>query len=132
MIPINDDLIQDFELEVQPTKTYRLNQTKATVNGAVDGLSAIEQAIYKIINTERYSHLIYSWNYGIEFADLFGKPIPYVYPEIKRRITEALLQDDRITSVSDFFFSNQKGRVLTQFKVYTTEGEVSIEKVVNI
>ena len=132
MIPINDDLIQEFEIEEQPTKTYRLNQTKATVNGAVDGLDAIEQAIYKIINTERYSHLIYSWNYGIEFADLFGKPIPYVYPEIKRRITEALLQDDRITSVSDFFFSNQKGKVLTQFKVYTMEGEVNVEKAVNV
>ena len=132
MIPKNDDLIQDFELEEQPTRTYRLNTSRLTVNGVVDGLSAMEQAIYKIINTQRYNHVIYSWNYGIEPSDLFGKPLPYVYPEIKRRITEALLQDDRIISVSDFSFNHQKGEVVTKFKVYTTEGEVSIEKVVSI
>ena len=132
MIPKNDDLIRDFEIEEQATRTYRLNTSRLTVNGVVDGLNAMEQAIYKIINTQRYNHVIYSWNYGIELSDLFGKPLPYVYPEIKRRITEALLQDDRIISVSDFSFNHQKGEVVTKFKVYTTEGEVSIEKVVLI
>ena len=133
MIPyINDDLVQDFEIETQPTNTYRLNQEKASISGYTDGLSAMEQAIYKIINTERYNYLIYSWNYGVEFQDLFGKPAPYVYSEIKRRITEALLQDERIKNVGDFSFTSQRGKVAVKFKVYTTEGEVDIEKEVSV
>ena len=56
----------------------------------------------KIINTERYEYEIYSWDYGIELQDLFGKPITYCMSEIKDRITEALLADDRIESVDDF------------------------------
>lgn len=132
IIPLVDDLIQDFEIEQQPTTTYRLNYGRSTVAGYTDGLTAMEQAIYKIINTERYNYLIYSWNYGVELEDLFGKPLPYVYPEIKRRITEALLQDDRITGVGDFTFTHKKGVVSAEFKVFTTEGEVSVKKEVKI
>lgn len=98
----------------------------------INGIEAMKQTIYHIINTERYQYLIYSWNYGVELADLFGKPITYCYPEIKRRITEALLQDSRIESVESFEFSYSKGDVIAKFKVITTEGEIEIEKVVRI
>ena len=93
--------------------------------GYCDELEAVRQAIYKILNTERYQYLIYSWNYGIELADLFGQPIPYVYAEIQRRITEALLQDDRITDVYDFDFSNNSDDVLCKFSVKTRFGEIT-------
>ena len=98
-----------------------------------DDLEAVKQAIYKIINTERYKFLIYSWNYGIELEDLFGKPIPYVLPEIPRRIKEALTQDDRIDDVLGFDLSyDRKGNVLAKFTVVTIYGSVEIEKVVNV
>ena len=98
-----------------------------------DDLEAVKQAIYKIINTERYKFLIYSWNYGIELEDLFGKPIPYVLPEIPRRIKEALTQDDRIKDVLGFDLTyNRKGDVLAKFTVVTIYGNLEIEKVVNV
>lgn len=61
-----------------------------------DGREAMEQVIYKILNTERYRYVVYSWNYGIELMDLFGMPADYVCPVLEKRISEALLQDDRI------------------------------------
>ena len=98
-----------------------------------DDLEAVKQAIYKIINTERYKFLIYSWNYGIELEDLFGKPIPYVLPEIPRRIKEALTQDDRIKDALGFDLTyNRKGDVLAKFTVVTIYGNLEIEKVVNV
>ncbi|MGL5511644.1 MAG: DUF2634 domain-containing protein, partial [Sporomusa sp.] len=100
--------------------------------GNVDGLEAIQQAVYKILNTERYQYVIYSWNYGIELADLFGRPIPYVYSELPRRITEALTYDDRISNVTNFELSHNKNDVLAKFTVVTVAGTFDAEKGVTI
>lgn len=133
MIPkIDDDLLNYFESEVQPSFTYKLNEDKTIINYC-DGLEAIKQAIYKILNTERYVYAIYSWNYGVELANLYGKPTSYCIPEIERRITEALSIDDRILEVYNFSFSiPKKGIIFTQFYVSTIYGIVEIEKEVNI
>ncbi|MBF1346180.1 MAG: DUF2634 domain-containing protein [Megasphaera micronuciformis] len=79
-------------------------------------------AVFKILSTERYRYPIYSWNYGIELEDLFGQPIPYVYAELQRRITEALEADDRIISVTGFEFSHDDGDVFARFDVETIFG----------
>ena len=117
-----------------PNKTYRMMIDADRVQGAITSdLEAVKQAVYKIINTERYKFLIYSWNYGIELEDLFGKPIPYVMPEIPRRITEALEQDDRITNVGDFDLTySKKGDVLAKFRVTTIYGSFTASKEVRI
>lgn len=124
------DVVADVDSWQQPSYTFRVKyETDGQLNGYCDELEAMRQAIYKIINTERYQYLIYSWNYGIELADLFGQPIPFVYAEIQRRITEALLQDDRITDVYDFDFSSTGGDVLCKFSVKTQYGVITdIEK----
>ncbi len=116
----------------QPSYTYHVRyESDGQIRGFCDGIDAMKQAIYKIINTERYQYIIYSWNYGIELRDLFGQPIPFVYAEVQRRIKEALLQDDRITAVTDFEFSNNDGDVAVHFNVSTIYGDVTdIEKVV--
>lgn len=102
------------------------------INGLADGLGAMEQAVYKILNTERYQFVIYSWNYGVELSDLFGKPIPWVFSELPRRITEALLQDDRILAVTDFDLSHKRGDVLAKFRVQTIFGDFTVERTVKI
>ena len=118
----------------QPNKTYKMMIDTDRIQGTItDDLEAVKQAIYKIINTERYKFLIYSWDYGIELEDLFGKPIPYVLPEIPRRIKEALTQEDRINDVLGFDLSyDRKGNVLAKFTVVTIYGSVEVEKVVNV
>lgn len=133
MIPQNTyEAGQDFLIGREPSYTHKLNYEKETVSGFIDGLKAVKQAIYKILNTERYRHVIYSWNYGVELEDLFGMPKPYAYPEMERRITEALLQDDRVTAVDGFSFTSQKGSVTAAFTVHTVFGELETERTVNI
>jgi hypothetical protein len=134
MIPSANNFLQSsFEIQSQPSKTYKMNIDEETIVGNItDDLEAIKQAIYKILNTERYQYLIYSWDYGIELQDLFGEQLPYVYPELKRRITEALLADDRITDVSNFEFTHKRGEVSATFKVTTIYGSIDAEKVVKI
>lgn len=130
MIPSTTAFLeQDFELEEQPTHTYKINFENNQIRGCIDNLEAIKQAIYKILLTERYQFIIYSRNYGIETLDLYGQPISYVYPELERRISEALLWDDRIESVSDFEFSTSKrGIIHVSFVVHTSFGDVQAEK----
>ena len=117
---------------IVPNKSYRMKIADEKILGNIDELDAIAQACYKILNTERYQYVIYSWNYGIELQDLFGKPIPYVSSELPRRIKEALTQDDRINSVEDFELSYDKGNVLAKFTVKTNLGNIEMEKGVNI
>lgn len=133
MIPsANVFLLTDLEVETQPSQNYKMNINEHNIKGRCDELDAMIQVIYKILNTERYEHIIYSWDYGIETVDLFGEPVSYVCPEIQRRIEEALLQDDRIDSVDDFEFdTSEKGIVKVTFTVHTIYGDAESEKVVN-
>ena len=64
-------LDKDFEIRQQPSLTYKMQQDRNLLRGHTDGLEAVRQAIYKIIMTERYQYVMYSWNYGIELLDLF-------------------------------------------------------------
>lgn len=133
MIPSTNSILStDLEVEVQESKNYKMYLEQNIINAHCDGLEAMQQVIYKILNTERYQHIIYSWNYGIELADLYGEPVTYVCPELQRRITEALVQDDRIESVDNFEFdTSEKRTVKVTFTVHTIFGSVESEKVVN-
>lgn len=132
MIPANNILSTRLVLETQPSKNYKLDIEHDFISGTCDGSEAMKQVIYKILNTERYQNIIYSWNYGIELQDLFGEPVAYVCSELERRITEALVQDDRIESVDNFEFDiAEKRTVKVSFTVHTIFGEFEEEKVVN-
>lgn len=133
MIPsTNTILTTDLTIESLPGKDYKIDTERNEINGDCDELDAMAQVVYKILNTERYQHIIYSWNYGIELQDLFGMPVYYVCPELQRRIEEALLQDDRITSVTDFEFdTTEKRTVKATFTVNTIYGAIQSERAVN-
>ena len=50
------------------TRTYKLSDTK--IEGFVDELEALKQAIYKILSTEQYEYPIYSFKYWIAWKEL--------------------------------------------------------------
>lgn len=134
MIPNNntDLLTTELTIETEPSKNYKMKFEQKLIGGYVDELEAMKQVAFKILNTERYEYIIYSWNYGIELKDLYGEPTNYVCAELVRRITEALVQDDRINSVDTFEFDTSKrGSILTTFIIHTIFGDLSSEKVVN-
>ena len=134
MIPSTAGFLdRDFEIKKQPSQTYKMDMDNSLVRGYTDGLEAMKQAVYKIIMTESYQYIMYSWNYGIELLSLFGEPVTYVCPELKRRISEALLWDDRVRSVDDFVFEFPgKGVVHVSFTVHTIFGEIKAEREVEI
>lgn len=134
MIPSSTAFLKEnFEIEEQPTYTYKMNLQSQAVRGYTDELEAMKQAIYKILLTERFQYVMYSANYGIETLDLYGQDISYVCPELERRITEALLWDERIQSVDNFEFDHsQKGVVKVSFTVHTVFGDILTEREVNI
>lgn len=127
MIPFQSEQ-SDFSINTLPEKTFCMDFDRKTISGTASGLTAAAQAARLILETERYKYIIYSYRYGTEIVNLIGRPTDYACSELKRRITEALVQDDRIESVSDFSFENVKGAVRVSFTVNTVYGEISMDK----
>lgn len=121
------------QLDEQMTSyTYNINRNTNRISGYIDDKDAIIQAIYLILQTERYESMIYNWYYGVEFDGLIGKNKDYVTSELQRVIREALTEDDRITEVSDFDITYTDDSALIVFLVQTNIGDITIEWEVNI
>lgn len=115
-----------------PSRTFKIDFDVGRVGGFCDETEAMKQAIYKIIQTERFEFLIYSWNYGIELNAVVGKSYQVFESEIKRVITEALLADSRITDVTDFEVTQiDKRTASVKFTAETIFGEIPIESEVS-
>jgi len=133
MLPAAGDILQrNLKIVQKPSKTFRLDTENKRIIDMVDGLEAVKQSVYCILNTERFEWLIYSWNYGAELKNLFGKPAGLVKAKIKKRIREALQQDDRISNVDSFSFDLYDRKLHVSFIVHTKWGEVEAEKEVSI
>lgn len=132
MIPNLNILTEEITEQTYPNRTYRIIFDKDRIDGYVDDLESIKQAVYLILSTERYEFIIYSWDYGVELVDLIGKPIPYVMSELPRRIQEALTQDNRIDDVVDFEFEQHGKKLHTTFTVVTNVGNIPTELEVEV
>lgn len=129
MIPVKTMNMDVDDYGLLPSKNYKMVLAEEVVRGSTDELAAMQQVVFKILNTQRYENIIYSWNYGIELEDLFGEPVTFVCAELERRIKEALIQDDRIESVDSFVFDTTKKRtVAVSFAVNTIFGDVEATK----
>ena len=133
MLPqiFTDDLQTDFETVIPPSKTFALRKDGTRIYGTIDELEALQQTIYLLLSVERYEYPIYPWSVFFETQDLFGKDVDYVASEIPRRITECLLQDDRITGTSNFVITNQKGSVSVTYTCHTIFGDINLEREVS-
>lgn len=121
---------EDFTVTVEPSKTYQMDTETKRIAGYCDGIEAVKQAVYKILNTERYQYLVYDWNYGAEIADLIGngEAEEYIQSELRSKIEEALLEDDRISAVENFQVKKQQKRIFVAFTVVSNVGNVEIEQ----
>lgn len=127
MIPVNR-IPENFNVneETDTSKTYQLLKDKT--QGYTNNLQALKQAIYKVLCTEQYEYPIYSFDYGISLDNLIGKDLAYVSIELERRITEGLMEDERILSVNQFTFETTGDELICSFTVKSIYGELNIVK----
>lgn len=132
LTPETLDLNSDLEETEYSDKTYKLDFTKNRITSEIKDIEALKQTIYCILNTERYENLIYSWGYGSELKALIGKDKDFVIGDLKRRIIDALLVDDRINSIDDFKYTVEKNMLTVDFNVVSIYGEILITQEVTI
>lgn len=125
---LTTDLVLSTDIET--SSTYKISSGK--IQGNIDRLEALRQAVYKMLNTEKYEYPIYSFSYGIELESLIGKDPTYIRVELKRRIQECILQDERITSVENFHFSVSEDRMVCSFDMLSIFGSATITKEVTL
>lgn len=131
MIPqslISPDLLLTQEEET--SRTYKILDD--TIQGFIVGVEALKQSIDKVLNTEKYKYPIYGFSYGIDWNNLIGKNPMYVKIEMKRRICECLLMDERIQSVNNFVFNVTGNEILCTFDVTSIYGDIAVTKEVNV
>jgi hypothetical protein len=116
------------QAQQQTSRTYHIDLVTNRIVGMIDGLEAVKQAVFHILATERFEHLIYSGNHGSELADLPGKEQALVRAELSRRIRSALLQDDRIIDIQDMQINLTGDEAFAQFTVVSQYGSFQASK----
>jgi hypothetical protein len=128
MIPTGSQIDNPEIEDVQETsRTWRLDFERGRITGMIDELEAVKQAVYKITMTERFQYLVYTFDYGIEIQSLLGKSPLYVQTELRRRIQEALQQDDRIQSIDNLTIETKGDELTVRFTVVTNYGSFESE-----
>ena len=133
MIPKYDYQSTNLEEVEKSNLTYKLDFKRKRIIGIIDELEAVKQSIYKILNTERQSKLIYNQDYGVELQRFIGQDEDFVKSDLQRTITEALLADDRILEVKDFTLNPLESNLITiNFSVISVFGDISLKSEVSI
>ena len=129
MIPTGGSITNaSVEEQQQPSLTWQLDFEKKRITKLIDGLDAVKQAVFVILETQRFEHLIYSFNFGSELQGVIGKSPLFVQSEIRRLIREALLQDDRITDVRDVTLQANGDSMLVEFTVVSVFGNFTMTR----
>lgn len=136
LTPEIDDTLEAITQTAAPSYGYRLDIEPATpiaekrndkrggnrVRGTVDDLAAVRQAVLMMLATEQNEHPIYPTGYGLQTLDLIGKPHGYAANELRRRISETLLTDNRVTAVHSFQNNSHGDTLAMTFTVDTIFG----------
>lgn len=119
----------------QETRTYRIDFENGRIDGIIDGLEAVKQAIAKILLTERFKNLIYSDDYGCEIQDMLmsnENTDAFIESEIPELIKDALSDDERILGVENFELydgDDERDGIKITFDVSTIYGDFNTEGV---
>ncbi|MDU1053365.1 DUF2634 domain-containing protein [Clostridium baratii] len=128
MTPKFNFVVSEIEDTVQSSKTYKIDSFNGRITRKIDELEAIKQAIFKILQTERFENVIYDDSYGVELVGLIGKPKEFVKSDIERIIKEALLVDERILGIENFNIVDEIKDILKiEFKVNSIFGDIKLE-----
>ena len=98
----------------------------------VDGKQAVAQAIDLMLSVERWRYAVFSADYGCELSLYWGKNERPTKELLRLLVEEALMEDDRILSISDFSADIFGDTVHLSFVANTVFGDIGVERSDNI
>ena len=118
-LPVFKELAFDFE-------TLQL-KTRGGLYYYVEKNEALKIWVYFALLIPRYTYVAYTTNYGQEIYTLIGRYLKgeLFLSELKRFISEALLCNPYITSLTDFNITRKGAKVICYFDVNTVYGSVA-------
>ena len=119
-LPLYREVDWDFELNIPIYK-----------NGSpsiVTGVRAVLVWAWNALNTQRYRHEIYTWDYANEVEQLIGQPLTddLKRSEAARFVRECLMINPYITDVRDIIVSFENEAATIVCKIITVYGEVNL------
>lgn len=96
-----------------------------------EGAEAVAVWAYNALQTVRYRHEIFTWDYGCELESLIGQPYSAATKkaEAARYLREALLVNPYITAVTDIRIEfDGKGLLTVSCRIHTLYGEIRVER----
>ena len=126
-LPAGITLGMEVTFESYPTRTWHVDQNTWRISGFTDELKATAQAVQIALNVRRFRWQIYTPNSGHEI-EVEGYGLETARVRLISQIRDALLQDDRITDVTDFTFTEtEPGSMVAAFTVKTIFGDLRTE-----
>lgn len=115
------------------SKTWKIDyDQKRILHEFVNEAEMVGQEAWGALSVERYGWYIHSDNYGVEFAQMWGKPPTVMMSRLELLIKDALSRDERIADVTNFEMSIDVNDVITaSFDVVTIYGTQREEVVIS-
>ena len=121
----NIDLSQGIVFQDQPSLTWIADPVTNRLRGRGDNWIAVRQAVEVVVNVERFKWQIYTPNYGTDYDGLLGTEPGYAASELRRRLEDAFLPDNRILGIRDYAYTFKDVSLTVTFTVDTVFGDVT-------
>lgn len=108
----------------QPSLTWIADPVTNRLRGRGDNWEAVRQAVEVIVNVERFKWQIYTPNFGTDYDGLLGTEPGYAASEMRRRLEDAFLPDNRILGIKDYIYSFKGVDLSISFTARTVFGDV--------
>lgn len=120
----NIDLSRGVVFQDQPSLTWIADPVTRRLRGRGDNWEAVRQAVEVIVNVERFKWQIYTPNFGTDYGGLLGTDPGYAASELRRRLEDAFLPDNRILGIKDYAYTFRDVSLTVTFTALTVFGDV--------
>ena len=121
-LPQGMELNTPITTQRQPSRTWYINKETNQIEGETDGLAAVRQAVEIILNCERFRWQIYQPYSGVEW-DIIGLDPGYAATMLLRRVTDAIMVDDRVRGITDYQYRVEGNMLTASMTIETVYGE---------
>lgn len=123
----DEEELEELEEETRTPREYGIDFSTGQLTGeTVEGKEAVKVWIWLALQTPRYRHYVYTWDYGSEFEDLIGRGYTeeYMEAEARRMTEECLLANEDIQGISGFGIRAEGDALAISFTAETMYGDI--------